>query len=70
MRNFLISLEIRENIIATLSLTSFTGIEYGNIKNFSYQCLIPQKIYADLLPSNIIFNTLHEWTTKTIVQIF
>ena len=40
MRNFLISLEIRENIIATLSLTSFTGIEYGNIKNFSYQCLI------------------------------
>ena len=40
MRNFLISLEIQENDLATLSLTSFAGIEYGNIKNFSYQCMI------------------------------
>ena len=47
MRDILISLETRENNLATLSLTSFTGIEYGNIKNFSYQCLIPQKSYAD-----------------------
>ena len=47
MKNIPISLEIRGNNLANLSITSFTGIEYGNTKNLSYQCLIPQKIYAD-----------------------